>query len=309
MSEVVLQGVEKRLGSFRLGPIDLKIGRGERVAVVGPSGSGKSTLLRIVAGLLTPDRGKVLIDGTDVTNEKPWERGVGVVFQSPALFPSLTVFENVVEPLLARGLGRGEAEARAKEVLARLGLGGLEERYPAELSRGQQQRAALARALAVAPSVLLLDEPLTALDAPLRGEVLPYIYEAAKGRTVVYVTHDFEEAAYIAGKVVVIVGGKVAAVGGVAEVFEDPPTVEVAKFLGYYNSVEAECGELFFRPWDVELGGPLEGEVVAYWYAGGRYEAVVKHGGRTLRLRLPSPPGPRVKFRVVKGKCFKTSRA
>lgn len=309
MSEVVLLGVEKKLGSFRLGPVDLKIGRGERIAVVGPSGSGKSTLLRILAGFLTPDRGRVLIDGVDVTHKKPWERGVGVVFQSPALFPSLTVLENVAEPLLARGVGKREAEERAREVLARLGLGGLEGRYPAELSRGQQQRVALARALVVEPSVLLLDEPLTALDAPLRGEVLPYIYEAARGRTVVYVTHDFEEAAYIAEKVAVVMGGKVAAYGGVVEVFEDPPAVEVARFLGYYNSVEAECGDLFFRPWDVEEGGPLEGEVVAYWYAGGRYEAVVRHGGRTLRLRLTSPPGPRVRFRVVKGKCFKKSMA
>jgi len=302
---ISLRGVEKRLGDFFLGPIDLEVEKGGRVAVIGPSGSGKSTLLRIVAGLLKPDKGRVYIGGEDVTDKPPWARGVGVVFQSPALFPSLTVLENVAEPLLSRGVRRDEAFEKARRVLEKMGLGGFEERYPSELSRGQQQRVALARALVVEPEVLLLDEPLTALDAPLKNELLPYIYEVARGRTVLYVTHDFEEATYISERVVVIMGGKVAAEGKAAELFENPPSPHVAKLLGYSNVLKAPCGYLYFRPWDVEGEGPLEGKVVGVWYRAGRYEVVAVVGEAAVRLILAKPPASStIRFKVSKGVCF-----
>lgn len=302
---IELRGVWKKQGSFILGPVDLAIGKGERVAVVGPSGSGKSTLLRIVAGLVTPDRGRVYIDGRDATNEEPWRRGVAVVFQSPALFPSLTVLENVVEPLLSKGVVKSEAVQRAREVLQRLGILHLSDRYPAQLSRGQQQRVSLARALVLDPPVLLFDEPLTALDPPLRGEVLPYIYEASRGRTVVYVTHDFEEATFIADRLVVLMEGKVAAEGRAAEVFENPPTPQVAQFLGYVNKLGADCGSLYFRPWDVKPGSSYRGKILAVWYKAGKYEVLAEVGDSHVRLLWHEmPKGGVIEFDVSRGRCF-----
>jgi thiamine transport system ATP-binding protein len=300
-----LRAVKRNFGVFILGPIDLEVGRGERVAVVGPSGSGKSTLLRIVAGLVVPDEGRVYIDGRDVTTLEPWRRGVGLVFQSPALFPSLTVLENVAEPLISRGAPRQGAVRRAREVLEVLGLGHLAGRYPAQLSRGQQQRVSLARALVLEPPVLLLDEPLTALDTPLRGEVLPYIYEASRGRTVLYVTHDFEEATFVASRVVVIMDGRVAAQGDAVELFENPPTPKVAQFLGYTNRLRADCGFFYFRPWDAAPGTTYVGRVVAVWYKAGRYEVLAEVEGQHVRIVTPKPPRSGLfSFDVVKGKCF-----
>jgi len=302
---VSIRAVKRNFGDFILGPIDLEVGRGERVAIVGPSGSGKSTLLRIVAGLVKPDEGRVYIDGRDVTMIEPWRRGIGFVFQSPALFPSLTVLENVAEPLISRGVSRQEAVRKAREVLEVLGLGHLAGRYPAQLSRGQQQRVSLARALVLEPPVLLLDEPLTALDAPLRGEVLPYIYEASKGRTVLYVTHDFEEATFIASRVVLLMDGQVAAQGDAVELFENPPAPKVAQFLGYVNWLKANCGLLYFRPWDVAPGSTYVGRVVAVWYKAGRYEVLAEVEGQHVRIVMPKPPQSDVfSFDVVKGKCF-----
>ncbi|MEM0276097.1 ABC transporter ATP-binding protein [Pyrobaculum sp.] len=302
---IELRGVWKKQGSFILGPVDLAIRKGERIAVVGPSGSGKSTLLRIVAGLMTPDRGRVYIDGRDVTYEEPWKRGVAVVFQSPALFPSLTVLENVVEPLLSKGVAKSEAVQRAREVLQRLGILHLSARYPAQLSRGQQQRVSLARALILDPPVLLFDEPLTALDPPLRGEVLPYIYEASRGRTVVYVTHDFEEATFIADRLVVLMEGKVAAEGRAAEVFENPPTPQVAQFLGYVNRLGATCGSLYFRPWDVKPGSSYRGKILAVWYKAGKYEVLAEVGDSHVRLLWHEmPKSGFIEFDVTRGMCF-----
>jgi len=300
-----LKAVKKTFGGFTLGPIDLEVGKGERVAVVGPSGSGKSTLLRVVAGFIKPDEGRVYIDGRDVTDVEPWRRGVGLLFQSPALFPSFTVLENVAEPLISRGVSKREAVEKARRLLEALGLSHLAGRYPAQLSRGQQQRVSLARALALEPPVLLLDEPLTALDPHLRGEVLPYIYDASKGRTVLYVTHDFEEATFIASRVVVLMEGRVAAQGDAVELFENPPTPEVAEFLGYVNKIKTECGHLYFRPWDAAPGSTYVGCVVAVWYKAGRYEVLVEVGGQHVRLVAAKPPQSGImSFDVAKGKCF-----
>ncbi|ABL89107.1 carbohydrate ABC transporter ATP-binding protein, CUT1 family [Pyrobaculum islandicum DSM 4184] len=302
---IALKDVKKNFRDFRLGPINLDIENGGRVAIIGPSGSGKSTLLRIVAGFIKPDRGRVYINGVDVTDTEPWRRGVGVVFQSPALFPSLTVLENVAEPLLSRGVAKREAFKIAKEVLERLELGHLAGRYPAQLSRGQQQRVALARALAADPPILVLDEPLTALDPPLRGEILPYIYEASRGRTVLYVTHDFEEATYIAKRVVVLMDGRIVADGDAVELFENPPAPKVAEFLGYVNKIRADCGYLYFRPWDITPGGKYSGRILASWYRAGLYEVLAEVGGQPVRLILPQPPASGVvTFDIVRGRCF-----
>ncbi|AAL62717.1 thiamine transport ATP-binding protein [Pyrobaculum aerophilum str. IM2] len=301
-----LRGIVKSFGDFSLGPINLKIESGERVAVVGPSGSGKSTLLRIIAGLTPPNGGAVFINGTDATKTEPWRRGVGVVFQTPALFPSLTVLENVAEPLLSRGVSKGEAYGRARDVLVRLGLGDLVHRYPAQLSRGQQQRVSLARALVLEPQILLFDEPLTALDPPLRGEVLPYIYEASRGRTVLYVTHDFEEATFIARRVVVIMNGRVVADGDSVEIFENPPSSAVAEFLGYSNKLPADCGHLYFRPWDVRPGSGYRGRVIAVWYKAGKYEVLARVSDSYIRLHWPhKPPTDIIEFDIARGKCFR----
>lgn len=298
-----LEGLVKRFPGFQLGPLDLRLEAGARLAVVGPSGSGKTTLLRLVAGLARPDAGRIYLDGADVTGRRPWERDVALVFQSPALFPSFTVLENVVEPLLARGLGRREAEERALEALERLDLAPLARRYPPELSRGQQQRAALARALALRPRVLLLDEPLTALDPRLRDEVLPYLEEATRGRTTIYVTHDLEEASRM-DLLLVLMGGRAAALGPTVEVMERPPTREAARFLGYVNSLPAECGELLFRPWDVRPGGPHRGRVRSALYSEGRYRAVVELPTGPVTVLWPEPPGDQLEFSIAHWVCL-----
>lgn len=300
-----LQAVEKKLGTFSLGPIDLELEAGERLAIIGPSGSGKSTLLRIIAGLMAPDGGRIYINGVDVTKAGPRERGVAMVFQSPALFPTYTVLENVAEPLRARGVDRKTAREAAMEALRRVGLSHLADRFPGQLSRGQQQRVSLARALVLNPKILLFDEPLASVDPPLRGELLPYIHEAARGKTVLYVTHDFEEATFLADKILVLIDGRPAAFGRAVEIFEKPPSPKVAQFLGYVNAVKAPCGVYYFRPWDVSAGSSYRGRVLAKWYRAGWYEVIVDVGGTAVRLYLPDEPkSGEIAFDVKRGVCY-----
>ena len=215
----------------------LSIERGELVAVIGASGSGKTTLLRLLAGFLKPDSGRVLIDGRDVGAEPPEARHLGVVFQSYALFPHMRLWENVAYPLRVRGVAREERERRALDMLRRVGMGGRENDLPASLSGGQQQRVALARALVFEPRGLLLDEPLSALDASLRMEMRDEILRVQRGAGVaaLLVTHDQEEALSIADKVVVMSKGRLAQIGAPRDLYEAPATAEIAAFVGQSN--------------------------------------------------------------------------
>lgn len=217
--------------------IDLEIGMGELLAVIGPSGSGKSTLLKLLAGFLTPDKGRILIDGEDITHLPPHRRALGVVFQSYALFPHMTAWQNVAYPLKVRGIGKEDRRKKALTALERVGLGGFAERVPPTLSGGQQQRVALARALVFEPRALLLDEPLSALDAALRGEMRDEIVRVQKeaGITTLHVTHDQEEALSMAQRVAVMHSGRLMQVADPVTLYDRPANKTVAAFVGHAN--------------------------------------------------------------------------
>jgi putative spermidine/putrescine transport system ATP-binding protein len=234
--------------------LDLAVPRGRVTAVVGPSGAGKSTLLRAVAGLVAPDAGDVRFDGASVLAVPPERRRLGVVFQSYALFPHLSVADNVAFPLRVRGVGRGAARRRVAEVLERLEIGRLAGRWPHQLSGGERQRVALARALAAEPRALLLDEPLAALDArlrlALRGELAARL--RAAGLTCLYVTHDQEEAMALGDRVAVLRAGRLEQAGTPEALYRTPATPFVARFVG-----EASFLPVAWRRERRELAGPL----------------------------------------------------
>ena len=222
---------------------DLSIDRGELVSLLGPSGCGKTTVLRMVAGFETPTAGTIKIDGHDVTAQKPNERAIGLMFQAYALFPNMTVADNVAFGLKVKGVARAERDKVVVEMLRLIGLPDLGGRFPFQLSGGQQQRVALARALAVRPRLLLLDEPLSALDAKIRLSLRTEIREIQRelGITAIFVTHDQEEALSMSDRVVVMNGGIAEQIGTPFEVYSRPTTRFVATFVGTLNLFEAEA--------------------------------------------------------------------
>ena len=235
MARVELRGVTKRFEDVvAVDRVTLTVEHGELFTLLGPSGCGKTTALRVIAGFELPDEGRVLFDGEDVTFRKPYERGCAMVFQNYALWPHMTVFENVAYGLKLRKLPASEVGRRVREVLELVGLEGLENRYPLQLSGGQQQRVALARALVVEPRVLLMDEPLSNLDAKLRLRMREELRRLQKrlGITTVYVTHDQEEAMSISDRIAVMNRGRVLQVGTPLEVYSRPANLFVATFIG-----------------------------------------------------------------------------
>ena len=237
-----LAGIRKTFGSFTaLENVDLAIERGEFLCFLGPSGCGKTTLLRIVAGLEAQTAGRITMAGRDISTLPPAQRDYGIVFQSYALFPNLNVADNVAYGLVNRRVGRAEARARVTELLGLVGLPGSEARVPAQLSGGQQQRIAIARALATSPGLLLLDEPLSALDAivrvHLRGEIRSL--QRKLGVTTVMVTHDQEEALSVADRIVVMNQGRIEQVGTPQQVYREPASPFVADFVGRINTLQA----------------------------------------------------------------------
>jgi ABC-type Fe3+/spermidine/putrescine transport system ATPase subunit len=237
-AELRLERIGKRYGDFWAARgVDLTIGRGEFFTLLGPSGCGKTTLLRIIAGFVAPDEGIVVLDGAPVNSVPPWQRDLGMVFQSYALWPHMTVFENVAFGLRERKVGRVETRARVLDALERVGLTGAEKRRPSELSGGQQQRVALARTLVVQPRALLLDEPLSNLDARLRAGMRLELLKLQRdlGITTVYVTHDQEEALALSTRIAVMDSGKVVQEGSPREIYERPRSRFVAGFVGDSN--------------------------------------------------------------------------
>jgi len=242
MAFLEIQHLEKTFGPLRVvKDFNLGIDKGEFVSLLGPSGCGKTTVLRMVGGFETPTSGAIVIEGKDVVALRPNRRNVGMVFQSYALFPNLTVAQNVAFGLKVAGLARSEMEARVSEMLRLIGLPDLGGRYPFQLSGGQQQRVALARALAVKPRVLLLDEPLSALDAKIRVSLREEIRQIQRelGITTIFVTHDQEEALSMSDRVVVMNGGIAEQVGVPHEVYNRPTTRFVANFVGTLNTLTA----------------------------------------------------------------------
>ena len=235
MSSVAVHGLSKDYGASRaLQPTDLSISDGEFVVIVGPSGCGKSTLLRLLAGLETPTAGRVIIGGADVTDLEPAARHIAMVFQSYALYPHMTVAENIGFPLRMAKLGKGTIDAKVLEVATLLELDGLLDRRPRALSGGQRQRVSIGRAIVREPAVLLLDEPLSNLDAGLRVRMR---HELARlhqrlGTTMIYVTHDQIEAMTLANRIVVMAAGRVEQVGAPLDLYREPATIRVAEAIG-----------------------------------------------------------------------------
>ena len=235
---VRLEAITKRFDqTVAVDALSFVVKRGEFVCLLGPSGCGKTTTLRMIAGFVEPDAGTISIDGQDVTDRPPNRRDIGMVYQSYALFPHMTVFENVAFGLRMRGVGGAAIGERVAAALALVDLAGLERRRPAQLSGGQQQRVALARALVIQPSVLLLDEPLSNLDAKLRKRMQLELKALQRrvGITTIHVTHDQEEALSLADTVVILNGGAVEQVGTPRDVYTRPRSAFVADFLGRAN--------------------------------------------------------------------------
>lgn len=246
MTHLRMEGVAKRFGqTVALAHLDLDVDAGELIALLGPSGCGKTTALRVVAGFEHPDTGRVRVDGADVTRLPPNKRTMGMVFQAYSLFPHLDVRENVAFGLRMRRWTGARRAGRVEEMLELVGLGDRARHFPHQLSGGQQQRVALARALAVEPSILLLDEPLSALDAKVRVQLRGEIRRIQRdvGITTLFVTHDQEEALTMSDRIAVMSQGKVLQVGSPTEIYERPTCRFVADFIGETNFIEGKVTE------------------------------------------------------------------
>ncbi|NNU60958.1 ABC transporter ATP-binding protein [Ochrobactrum soli] len=246
-SSLTIQKLAKRYGDFiALAETDLLVPEGEFLTLLGPSGSGKTTLLSLIAGLARPDNGAVLIGNEDVTYSAPHLRDIGVVFQNYALFPHMTILENIAFPLKMRKVAAEEARKRATEALEMIRLPHIAQRYPKELSGGQQQRVALARCMVYRPSIILMDEPLGALDKKLREHMQLEIKRIHRelGATIVYVTHDQEEAMTMSDRICLMNSGKIEQLGTPADLYFRPRTLFVADFLGESNLLPAKVEKI-----------------------------------------------------------------
>ena len=308
-----LEGLRKDygVGDPAVDRLDFEIGRGEFTALLGPSGCGKTTTLRMIAGLVAPTAGRILLDGNDLTAKPTHRRNIGMVFQNYALFPHMSVADNVAFGLEMRGIAKSESRARIAEALAMVRLTGYEDRRPKALSGGQQQRVALARALVIRPDLLLLDEPLSNLDAKLREEMRSEIREIQRrlGITTVFVTHDQTEALALADRVVVMERGRLAQLGNPEEIYERPATPFVARFVGRINAIAAMTASdgslrvggvavpaagarpagssvtVMIRPQHIALvptGASLSGKVTGITYVGDIVQIAVSGEGFTL---------------------------
>ncbi len=337
-----IQHVRKSFGATTVvQDFNLDVEAGEFISFLGPSGCGKTTVLRMVAGFEEPSGGRIVIGGKDVTGLKPNQRNIGMVFQAYALFPNLTVAQNIGFGLKVAGVARAEIDSRVAEMLdiIKLPAGEFGARYPYQLSGGQQQRVALARALAPRPKVLLLDEPLSALDAKVRVSLREEIRSIQKklGITTIFVTHDQEEALSISDRIVVMYGGKAEQVGTAFEIYNRPATRFVAGFVGTLNILEGRLGEagkvrvgngeitlreepagvkpgdgvsLALRPEAIALGRrpgddvALTGEIADVQFLGSVIRVRVRAGDSTVSLDTfnnPATPPPQIGDRVEIG--------
>jgi sulfate/thiosulfate transport system ATP-binding protein len=288
-----VQDVSKRFGDFTaLEDVSLEVAKGSLTALLGPSGSGKSTLLRIIAGLEVPDSGTVLLEGGDVTNARPQDRGIGFVFQHYAAFTHMSVRENVAFGLRIRKRPRNEVRAKVDELLELVGLTAWGGQRPGQLSGGQRQRMALARALAVDPQVLLLDEPFGALDATVRAELRRWLRRLhdEQGVTTVLVTHDQEEAMEVADRIAVMQAGHIEQVGSPREVYDSPANTFVMGFVGPVSKL----GDRLVRPHDMAISlEPADDAIEAM-------VSRVVHLGFEVRIEIELPGGDPARVQLTR---------
>ncbi|GAY26257.1 hypothetical protein ATG_14600 [Desulfurococcaceae archaeon AG1] len=295
MPAVELVSVTKRFGrTVAVDSVSFSVEKGELFTILGPSGCGKTTTLRLIAGLEIPDGGRIYIGGRDVTWSKPYERNTAMVFQNWALWPHMSVFDNIAYGLRVRKVPGDEVRRRVKRILEIVGLEGLENRYPHQLSGGQQQRVALARALVVEPEVLLLDEPLSNLDARLRISMRSEIRSMQKklGITAIYVTHDQEEAMSISDRIGVMDKGRMIQIGSPEEIYRNPRNLFVATFIGKSATIEGKIIEINSDIVEIETPG---GRIKARWMdrekpiTGGRAVIVIRPEETSISRQ---PKGP-----------------
>ncbi|MFM8791504.1 MAG: ABC transporter ATP-binding protein [Solirubrobacterales bacterium] len=295
--DVLLDGVSKSFGDVvAVDSVDLEIAKGEFFTLLGPSGSGKTTTLRMIAGFEEPDTGTVSLAGKDVTGVPPYDRQVNTVFQDYALFPLMTVSQNIEYGLRVAGVSKSDRTARSDEALSMVRLEGYGERRPSELSGGQKQRVALARAIVNDPRVLLLDEPLGALDLKLREQMQVELkrIQGEVGITFIYVTHDQDEALSMSDRIAIFNEGRIEQIGSPSEVYETPATEFVAGFVGTSNILQRDGRPVTIRPEKIRIldgDSPREGEVaaagtvetVSYVGMATRYRVALE-GGETLQV-------------------------
>ncbi len=257
MSYVEFQGVSKRFGkTIAVEDLDVSIERGEFFSLLGPSGCGKSTTLRMLAGFIAPSTGRIFVHGRDITSLPPEARGIGIVFQNYAIFPHMSVFDNIAFGLVERKMDKPAIKTKVEAVLEQVGMTGYEDRFERELSGGQKQRVALARVLVIEPEILLLDEPLSALDKKMREEMKFWIKEIQKsiGITTIYVTHDQSEALTMSDRIAVMNEGTLLQIGTPIEIYEKPASRFIAEFIGDSNLLDAQITQLDDESCEVDLG-------------------------------------------------------
>ncbi|EHR78504.1 ABC transporter ATPase [Thermococcus litoralis DSM 5473] len=303
MVRLRLEDIEFKQAGFRLDIPSLEAKPGEFLTLLGPSGCGKTTTLRIIAGFEKPDKGKIYFNDTVMNDVPPYERNIGIVFQDYALFPHMTVYDNISFGLKLRKLSKEEIKRRVSWALELVGLKGFEDRYPEQLSGGQQQRVALARALVIEPQLLLLDEPLSNLDAKIRERLRGEIKRIQKelGITTIYVTHDQEESMAISDRIAVMSVGKIEQIGNPLDLYYNPKNEFVARFLGLSNILEVNAEEgkayvgnlcfevktegrvkIFFRPESVYIEEGDMGEIVDYELLPGRIRLKIDVEGKII---------------------------
>ncbi|MBM6582133.1 ABC transporter ATP-binding protein [Microvirga sp. BT689] len=296
MADIVIDRVVKEFGTFRaLQEVSLTVNDGEFVALLGPSGCGKTTLLRIIAGLETQTSGRIVIGGQDVSNLVPRKRGLAMVFQNYAVFPHMTVFENVAFGLRMQKAQQAEVKRKVERAAALLHIESYLDRYPAKLSGGQRQRVAVARALAVEPAVLLMDEPLSNLDALLRLEMRTELKAVLReaGTTTIYVTHDQTEAMGLADRIAVMYGGKIEQIGSPLEIYATPATRFVGGFIGSppMNFIKVQCSQGTARIGDAALPCPATGKDMELGLRGEDASLSPNGSGIPFDIRVVEPMG------------------
>ena len=292
MSYVTAKNLTKRFGDNTVFEnVDFTIEKGEFITLLGPSGCGKSTLLRSLTGLDPLNGGEIWVNGENITQQTPQQRGIGMVFQSYALFPNMTVEENIAFGLKMKKMASSDIQREVAKVIGLVELGGREERYPHQLSGGQRQRVALARALVVKPRILLLDEPLSALDAKIRKHLRQQIRDIQKEMdlTTIFVTHDQEEAMIMSDRIFLMDKGKIVQAGSPEEIYTQPTNEFVAGFMGHYNLVNADKAKQLF---DIETS----------WKVAIRPESIyVKEAGRQYGDHISAPQTGTIKNHQLLG--------